>query len=512
MKFFRDSKGNVSMFFLVIFSAILIAESIFVQGLNGISEHQQIDQILNTRLRSFFAEYDGKLASYGIYAVRFPIKNSQRVLKPIRNHQIDKVRIASSELLEDDFVRQILSEMKFEITNDLVNRIVRNTSNNFSNQISRASQNKQLLNEYKDNFDNFATQFNAFFNTGNMFFSSGDEKILIKHMLDVEQLIKFEGYFFEKYNHVLMFGDEWSAYRTKLSELHALLKSNPSSSLTSDSMNDCHLIFTKFNNTFRLKNIAQKKSEKEIGDKIKSTTSSVDKLLYSCKNNSLPGTKIGNHDPNELKNEAFQALKIIDLLPRKITENALISEYAIQKFTYRTFVSSADNAFRYPHLLNNSEVETILTGEKDCSSAQSKVTMQLFLLRFAVHFVEALVSSKNVLFVSNPSIELLKIILKSSEQALVELRRLFKGEEIAFSKLFWKNLKLDYKGYLRLLMYAKSNKIKTNRIKYLIQSNTKSEFNVYRVSANLRIQVTSKYKSRYSLLDDKDEYDVAFHY
>lgn len=519
-KFIKDKSGSATIYFIVILSALMIAESILIQGLTGLKSHHEMNERYNANVRSYFSNYNKKLSTYGLYGVEFASRNP---LNLIRNSSVSskiRVQTVSNMTLEDDLLRQIKLQMKFELLHDLVKKILGNKQLKNANNVTEATAFSKNSVQYKNEFENYKNSFLALEKAGITYFNEsrlleigifGQSQLENLSILinKVDGLWKLESKYTSKYNRQFILGDQLFKFRAKLTELLALMAGDKSNNqireLLSSSFHDFSNLRTEFNNKIE----TQIKFDKEINQKINKESSKLSNILYSCPSDPIRESQQNELNPVKLTNESLKELGNFNHLPEVVSDNTLLSEFTINKFTYRTFSNSDNPAFTYPHASTNSEIESILTGDATCSIAQSKILFRIFLLRFGTHFVEELTSTKNQILSVNPWTLLLTISLKSIIKSINDVEKLVKGEALSVSSLFKLNIKMRYVDFLRVLLYLTPNRLKQNRLQNLIELNLGVKFRELLTSIDFII--LGNLNSTNSFFG-KDNFRVSFSY
>ncbi|GIQ68256.1 hypothetical protein DUZ99_04390 [Xylanibacillus composti] len=156
-------------------------------------------------------------------------------------------------------------------------------------------------------------------------------------------------------------------------------------------------------------------------------------------------------------------------------DKAYVSEYVLNKFTYRTFEGlSHEKAHNRAHMLANQEAEYVIYGLDSCAANHSAAFAEMFLIRLAIRTVEALMDpGQRVLTFMSPWLTFLWALAEGAVAALADMRKLVQGERVELSAKLPKALAFSYKDYLRMfLLLHPHSRQRTARLQSLVHANT----------------------------------------
>lgn len=254
------------------------------------------------------------------------------------------------------------------------------------------------------------------------------------------------------------------------------------------------LIFAYHNSEFTIINNGvndRLASQKESKNLISRNISELKSVLHSCQNIDNQFEFTGNlMNSNEIGMEALKKTESIFKSIEVFTNHLYVSEFALNKFNYRTFNGSKEKSFNQTHKLYNYELEKVIYGYNSCEESQSLASSEIFLTRLAIRVAEELMNGTYKVAVS-PWTAFIEIVAKSSYLALEDTKKLVRGEAVQF----WVNtksiIKLNYLDYLRFYLYVQKNTKDTLlSIQKLIELNTRVQF--HNVSTATHLVVSMK--------------------
>ena len=159
-------------------------------------------------------------------------------------------------------------------------------------------------------------------------------------------------------------------------------------------------------------------------------------------------------------------------------ENILISEFALQKFNYRTYSPTQNKQLTTPenHVLLNQEVEYIINGFHTCNANDKALLAKVYVLRLALRMVEFMIRPElSGPFAANPITYILAGLSYSAGKSIIDIAHLISGKYVPLLELSVSSkqmVMLSYADYLRILLWTTPNDWKIKRIQGLIELNT----------------------------------------
>ena len=525
--FFKDIKGSATLCVMLLLSGIILAESILVEGLVNLNLSHKMNQLVQRNLRSYFSHYDRELATYGLYAVKESGRDAKQMITLGEPVKIDHIRIISSTNLSDqsELNRQIQSQMKFEITSDIVNELLsRIKIKKLTKNINDATTIDRSIEQYKNDYQTYNKIFTNLINQGELLFS--ERNISIKYMSGSYKLEKINsiikilqdlyGYelgYKEKYGRSFLLGDEVLRLQSKMTEFFALVKNNKSQSVILKFEKQASDVFYSLLRIYKSKTHANSNSEDTITKQLHNETNRFASLLCSCKSDPLNSKQKINFIPSEIIQHGLKALDVFRTTPSKILDHALVNEFVMRKFTFRLINDYRNPAFKIPHKRPNYEIESILTGHQSCQMSQSTVVLRIFYLRVGIHIIEGLLSTKNSMIISNPWLYALSVVLKSVQSSIRDIQQLNSGQKIPISNKFNIHLQMGYSDYLRIFLYTSMDMhTRLSLIRSTIEWNTGSKFRHLLTAAQLKVRVHTNKYNKMSLLRGGNEFNASFSY
>ncbi|MFC0214682.1 hypothetical protein ACFFK0_19945 [Paenibacillus chartarius] len=185
-------------------------------------------------------------------------------------------------------------------------------------------------------------------------------------------------------------------------------------------------------------------------------------------------------------------------------DSTYINEYALTKFNYRTFgLEKLPNGQPKPtaaltepqsHVLGAQEAEYVLYGFPTCTANISAAYGEIFAIRLAIRTLERLTDPKTELLqLGSPLLMLLAAAAQGAVEALQDMSRLVMGQEVQLSTKFAAAVSMNYKDYLRLLLFVHGGtERKLQRIQALIELNTGVDLTKASTQVNGRAETTVK--------------------
>lgn len=202
-----------------------------------------------------------------------------------------------------------------------------------------------------------------------------------------------------------------------------------------------------------------------------------------------------------------QAMKLVGLIGdamAAVRDGSYINEFALTKFNYRTLGMELDDSgqpkpassFSKPesHTLFRQEAEYVTYGFPSCAANIASAYGEMFAIRLAIRTIEQLTEPRNeVLQLGSPLLVLLAAVAQAAGQALLDMNKLVKGEEVPLSGKFSSAIKLSYRDYLRAMMLVHGHSAgKIIRMQSLIELNTRID--LFHVTTKLQAGAGSSVK------------------
>lgn len=516
----KNTKGSVTIYFMLFLSTLLLAESLLVQGIVQLDKHHRINQIIQSDLRSYFSRYNKQLSTYGLYAIERDSHKVEDIFSSyVQNNFIvsDAVKINLSK--EEELMRQISIQMKYELTGNILKSIFSNFNKNLlSDKLQSASKIKNEMDQYESELNKYQLLFDDMRRVAERVLIHNhlnlNEEVAIELLITkVDKLYQFEKAFLEKYAQVFMLGDQLLFFRTILTEYLGTTINNKSQKVRLDLKNNAINTFNEILNSYSSKSMNVKKNESQYNSKILKETNKLNSILYSCKDVNDQITEVRFAKPFSLSKQAWSIMKTTSLVSFTDVEQVYLNEYIMHKLSNRININAFNTAHTYPHVSENSEVESIISGEQSCKASQLKVTLMIFNIRLAFHLMEELLSIKNQLSSVNPTVLFLSTVLKAVKDSVSDVNEIVRGNKVQLTKLIKFNFSLGYSEYLRLLLYIYPQKVnKLSRLRIILQKNTHTNFSDCITAVRINLSDKKTRTQKRFLFIDEDNYHAAFSY